>query len=221
MNAVKALLSELIRCDVVNGFDGNLSYNGIGLIESLETFQKRLHRLYESALSEITFLNDEAKRGLLSVINKYVEQQECFDVPSLSTLELMNREIEDGNNNESLRKERDFVKMIRECVSLQKYYLNDFAAIISCDVDAVCDKQEQPLDVGLSPSIDDDIIKGVEGLRDYLGCGVNTAQDIINSKILEKKGIQYRAGRSWRFNKNKLAELLEKEPEILKYKGRK
>lgn len=221
MNAVKALLSELIRCDVVNGFDGNLSYNGIGLIESLETFQKRLHRLYESALSEITFLNDEAKRGLLSVINKYVEQQECFDVPSLSTLELINREIEDGNNNESLRKERDFVKMIRECVSLQKYYLNDFAAIISCDVDVVYDKQEQPLDVGLSPSIDDDIIKGVEGLKAYLGCGVNTAQDIINSKILEKKGIQYRAGRSWRFNKNKLAELLEKEPEILKYKGRK
>lgn len=221
MKAIKALLNELIRCDVVNDFNGNLSYNGIGLIESLEAFQRRLHRLYESALSVTPFLSNEAKRSLLSIIDKYAERQECFDIPSLSALELMNREIEDGNNNESLRNERDFVKMIHECVSLQKYYLNDFAIIIGCGVDVVYNEQEQPIYVEPSPSVDDNIIKGVEGLKAYLSCGVNTAQDIINSKILEKKGIQYRAGRSWRFNKNKLAELLEKDPECLKYKGRK
>ncbi|MBR5890736.1 MAG: hypothetical protein IKZ18_01745, partial [Bacteroidaceae bacterium] len=95
------------------------------------------------------------------------------------------------------------------------------AIIIGCGVDVVYNEQEQPIYVEPSPSVDDNIIKGVEGLKAYLSCGVNTAQDIINSKILEKKGIQYRAGRSWRFNKNKLAELLEKDPECLKYKGRK
>ena len=63
---------------------------------------------------------------------------------------------------------------------------------------------------------DNNVIKGVKGLAEYLGCGVNTAQNIINSEILLNKKIQYRTGKGWRFRKDKLTELLEKEPEILK-----
>ena len=50
----------------------------------------------------------------------------------------------------------------------------------------------------------------------FLGCGTNTAQNIINDGILLKKKIQYRTGDGWRFRKDKLTDLLEKEPEILK-----
>ncbi|MBQ5898453.1 MAG: helix-turn-helix domain-containing protein [Alistipes sp.] len=220
MEAIKVFLNELIRCDIVNDYKGHLSYNNVSLEETSEVFQRRLHSLYENALIEVPFLSAYTKEGFVSIISKYSESQLLFDVPNDSHLLAMNREIEAGNNNVSLKKERDFVKMICECVSLQKYYLKEFADVIGCNVDVVCNEQEQPLDIEQTPSIEGDIIKGVKGLSDYLGCGVNTAQDIINSKILEKKKIQYRAGRCWRFKKDKLAELLEKEPEILKYRGR-
>ena len=40
-----------------------------------------------------------------------------------------------------------------------------------------------------------EVLCGVSGLADYLGCGKNKAQAIISSRILIDKGIQYKAGR--------------------------
>ena len=67
-----------------------------------------------------------------------------------------------------------------------------------------------------SLSNDTNLVKGVKGLAEHIGCGINTAQKIINSGILSEKKIQYRAGKSWRFRKDKLTELLEIEPEIFR-----
>lgn len=216
MEAIKALLNELSRCDVVNDFNDNLSYNGIDLVETSEGFQKRLHQLYECALSELPFLEEGVKAGIVNMTNKYAESQRLFDVPNESILESMNREIEAGNTNPSLKKERDFVKMVCECVSLQKYYLKEFAATIACastkemtETTIIEDKKD-------ISTIDANLIKGVRGLAAFLDCGTNTAQNIINSKILLQKKIQYNAGDGWRFRKDKLTDLLEKEPEILK-----
>lgn len=216
MEAIKALLNELSRCDVVNDFNDNLSYNGIDLVETSEGFQKRLHQLYECALSELPFLEEGVKAGIVNITNKYAESQRLFDVPNESILESMNREIEAGNSNPSLKKERDFVKMICECVSLQKYYLKEFAATIACastkemtETTLVEDKEDVS-------TIDANLIKGVRGLAAFLDCGTNTAQNIVKSEILLKKKIQYNTGHGWRFRKDKLTELLEKEPEILK-----
>lgn len=216
MEAIKALLNELSRCDVVNDFNDNLSYNGIDLVETSEGFQKRLHQLYECALSELPFLEEGVKAGIVNITNKYAESQRLFDVPNESILESMNREIEAGNSNPSLKKERDFVKMICECVSLQKYYLKEFAATIACasrkemtETTLVEDKEDVS-------TIDANLIKGVRGLAAFLDCGTNTAQNIVKSEILLKKKIQYNTGHGWRFRKDKLTDLLEKEPEILK-----
>ena len=60
-----------------------------------------------------------------------------------------------------------------------------------------------------------ELIKGVNGLADFLGCGSTKAQNIINSGILRERDIAYRAGNRWRFNKKQLTRLLEEEPEIL------
>ena len=60
-----------------------------------------------------------------------------------------------------------------------------------------------------------DLIKGVNGLADFLGCGSTKAQNIINSGILRERDIAYRAGNRWRFNKTLLTRLLDEEPEIL------
>lgn len=60
-----------------------------------------------------------------------------------------------------------------------------------------------------------ELIKGVSGLAEFLDCGMTKAQSIMNSGILQEKGIAYRAGNRWRFNKTLLSRLLEQEPEIL------
>ena len=59
-----------------------------------------------------------------------------------------------------------------------------------------------------------ELIKGVNGLAEFLGCGITKAQSIMNSGILQNHEIAYRAGNRWRFNKTLLAELLQEEPEI-------
>ena len=60
-----------------------------------------------------------------------------------------------------------------------------------------------------------EIIKGIDGLAEFLSCGTTKAQNIMNSGILQERGIAYRAGNRWRFNKTLLTRLLEEEPEIL------
>ena len=60
-----------------------------------------------------------------------------------------------------------------------------------------------------------ELIKGVSGLAEFLGCGNTKAQNIMNSGVLQERDIAYRAGNRWRFNKTLLTRLLEEEPEIL------
>ncbi|MBQ7311389.1 MAG: hypothetical protein IJW88_07665 [Alistipes sp.] len=215
MEAIKALLNELRRCEIINDYKVNFSYNDITLEETSMAFQKRLHRLYEDALLEIPFLSTEAKEGFVNIIDRYAESQRLFDVPDESILESMNREIEAGNTNVSLKTERDFVKMICDCVSLQKYYLKEFADAIGYTSTGSPTTTSVEVKEQVSTS-DANLIKGVRGLAAFLGCGTNKAQDIIKSEILLKKKIQYSIGDDWRFRKDKLTDLLEKEPEILK-----
>lgn len=215
MEAIKALLNELRRCEIINDYKVNFSYNDITLEETSMVFQKRLHRLYEDALLEIPFLSTEAKEGFVNIIDRYAESQRLFDVPDETILESMNREIEAGNTNVSLRTERDFVKMICDCVSLQKHYLKEFADAIGYTSTGSPTTTSVEVKEQVSTS-DANLIKGVKGLAAFLGCGTNTAQNIIKDGILLKKKIQYRTGDGWRFRKDKLTDLLEKEPEILK-----
>lgn len=219
MDSIKILLRELITSNIIDK-GGNYSYNGVCLEESSEVFHKRLKDLYEAALADIPLLNTDEKNGLINVVEKYKALQMRFDVPTLSHLEAMNHDIATGNDNPSLMKERDFVEMVCECVSIQKHYLNEFAETIGC-----VPAESQPMVNIIEPdgvvSSDDNIIKGVKGLAEFLCCGINTAQNIINCEILAKKKIQYRTGKGWRFRKDKLSQLLEVDPEIFKKVGRK
>ena len=215
MDSIKAFITEVITCKIINNFEGNYAYNDINLEETSEAYQRRLHALYESALMDVPFLAEEVKEGLVNIIDKHKESQSLFDVPDESVLESMNREIEKGNTKTSLKKERDFVKMVCDCVSLQKYYLNEFAAAIGYTPTGSSTTISVEVKEEVS-TIDTNLIKGVKGLADFLGCGINTAQNIIKSEILLKRKIQYNTGNGWRFRRDKLTDLLEKEPEILK-----
>jgi len=77
---------------------------------------------------------------------------------------------------------------------------------------------EQETDTAKQAPMDEEpreLIKGIKGLAEFLGCGITKAQNIMNSGLLKKRDIAYRAGNRWRFNKTLLTRLLEEEPEIL------
>lgn len=223
MEAIKALLNELSRCDVVNDFNDNLSYNGIDLVETSEGFQKRLHQLYECALSELPFLEEGVKAGIVNMTNKYAESQRLFDVPNESILESMNREIEAGNTNVSLRTERDFVKMICECVSLQKYYLNEFAAAIGYTPTE--QEREQPsIIVDDEPITDEDAnqewVYGYKGIMSAFKWGKNKVADFLKDSCYAEAIVQEH--KKIALNVPKARELMQKkEKERKKPKRRK
>ena len=58
------------------------------------------------------------------------------------------------------------------------------------------------------------LIKGVRGLAAFLGCGVNKAQQIMNSGVLIEEKIAYKMGHTWLMNREKLTVLLEENPRI-------
>lgn len=62
----------------------------------------------------------------------------------------------------------------------------------------------------------DKLIKGVRGLAKFLGCGVNKAQQIINSGVLISEKIAYRVGRNWIVKRSELSVLLSENPTIFK-----
>lgn len=59
----------------------------------------------------------------------------------------------------------------------------------------------------------DEVIRGVKGLAEFLNIGTTKAQAIINSSVLlrTKPPIQYRAG-GWMFNKSRLQEYWDNHP---------
>jgi len=64
--------------------------------------------------------------------------------------------------------------------------------------------------------VNGNVILGVKGLAMWLGCGINTAQRIVNKKILQNRGILYYSGRGVRVRKDMLDDLLAREPEIFR-----
>lgn len=60
------------------------------------------------------------------------------------------------------------------------------------------------------------VLSGVEGLMNRLGCGKTKAFGIVKSGILKTAGIQYRVGRTWKFNAKKLSDYLREHPDFLR-----
>ena len=212
MEAIKALLNELRRCEIINDYKVNFSYNGITLEESSVAFQRRLHRLYEDALVDIPLLAQESKDVFGDIIERYAESQQLFDVPDESVLESMNREIELGNTNTNLRQERDFVKMICECVSLQKYYLNEFAAAIGYTPTE--QESEQPsIIVDDEPITDEDAnqewVYGYKGIMSAFKWGRNKVANFLKDSFYEEAIV--REGDKIAVNVPKARELMQKK----------
>ena len=212
MDSIKAFITEVITCKIINNFEGNYAYNDINLEETSEAYQRRLHALYESALMDVPFLAEEVKEGLVNIIDKHKESQSLFDVPDESVLESMNRVIEKGNTNTSLKKERDFVKMVCDCVSLQKYYLNEFAATIGYTPTE--QESEQPsIIVDDEPITDEDAnqewVYGYKGIMSAFKWGRNKVANFLKDSFYEEAIV--REGDKIALNVPKARELMQKK----------
>ena len=108
-----------------------------------------------------------------------------------------------------IRDEKEVMKKLLatmyESVCTQKKLLEMLLEEIEAEESKQTQIKDEPLE----------LIKGIGGLAEFLACGTTKAQSIINSGILQEKGIAYRSGNRWRFNKTLLIRLLQEEPEIL------
>lgn len=211
------LIKELQRCEI-----GDKSYNGILLEQCTETYSKKLQDMFFEAKAEIINLTDKQINLLFKDVKTLIEDT-FYDIP---TLECVKRMEEDylNSRNLGLKKEIEFAKFLRAMVGVQKYYAESLYNMLSDAIgEGKIEKPQQQEEVkteekekNQKETKEEKVIKGVQGLADYLKIGKTLAQAVINSKLLQKNGAQYRAGKSWIFEKNKLNQLLEKEPELLK-----
>lgn len=99
---------------------------------------------------------------------------------------------------------KKFITGMYESICMQKELLELLLQVIEEEGTNTTPSKEEPRE----------LIKGISGLAEFLGCGSTKAQNIMNSGILQEREIAYRAGNRWRYNKTLLAELLQEEPEI-------
>ena len=148
------------------------------------------------------------------------ECQECFEMPSDELLESLIKDYRNGNYQiKGLKEDYEFLKFIRECMRQQQYYLRLFKNKISPVFQTTQEETvitEKSNVKELPCTGENNPIKGVRRLADFLKIRTTKAQSIIKSEILQQKGIAYHVGNRWNINSDKLSDLLSKEPYILK-----
>ena len=60
------------------------------------------------------------------------------------------------------------------------------------------------------------VISGTAGLAEFLGCGKTKAFAIIKGGVLKQAGIQYKVGKCWKFNAERLSVFLKQNPDFLR-----
>lgn len=207
------LIKELQCCEI-----GDKSYNGILLEQGTETYSKKLQDMFFEAKAEVINLSDKQIGLVLQDVKTLIEET-YYDVPTPESVKRMEDDYL-NSRNQNLKKEIEFAKFLRAMVGVQKYYskelYNMLSEIIGEEKIEKTQKEEIEIEKNQKETKEEKVIKGVQGLADYFKIGKTLAQAVINSKILEQNHAQYRVGKAWNFDKNKIDELLEKYPEILK-----
>ena len=184
-------IKELQRCEI-----GDKSYNGVFLLQSTETYSKRLKDMFFEAKAEIINLTDKQIGLILQDVKTLIEET-YYDVPTEETLQRMEEDYLDSRNSD-LKKEIEFAKFLRAMVGVQKYYAESLYNMLSDAIgEGKIEKPQQQEEVkteekekNQKETKDEKVIKGVQGLADYLKIGKTLAQAVINSKLLQKNGAQ-------------------------------
>ena len=213
MSKIADLLAELSRND-----DRQPCYNGVRLEETEIAYQRILDKLYNDAVVELLSSSFD-KDLLIKRLGEIQDSQSCFYCPSKEGIQ-GRRDEEKQSKSDSLKQETDYLEFMMNCVVLQRHYLNRFREYLS-DNHIQEAAEPEPTESSLKSKEkgkeeDANIIKGVEGLAKYLGCGKTKAQEIQNSGVLKRLKIAYQTGNRWRVKKDKLDELLNNNPTALR-----
>lgn len=68
----------------------------------------------------------------------------------------------------------------------------------------------------ITPTGDEELIRGTRELAKFLRCGGNRANAIAKSGILKRAGIQFKMGNTNYYSKRKLTEALSSNPDLFK-----
>ena len=217
MEAILNFLNEMRRSDWLHDIPNHeRKYNDIKVQESGESYYNKIVPLYYAAVMALVTIPTEKYNIIQSLIDEVNDCQDNFEVPSEELLNSIMHDYNQSNHQvRGLKEDYDYLYFVRSCMRTQKYFFDNFKQKFSFPhpQDSINDSKT-PSDSKDEPNSNEPI-KGVKGLATYLKICTTKAQDIINSNILQEKGIAYRVGNGWNFNAAKLDKLLEDNPSIL------
>ena len=221
--AIYDYLNELSRCEWRdNAIANGIKYNGITIEQGTETYQRILEAMQseaeEAILSLLTSGQDKAIRAIHRKAKEAHEQD--YDIITDKAVEALKQDFPIPRS-EAVKAEIELGEFVIEMHRLQLYYLGRLLSFLNSLLDdnttvEVEATQPEP-EARPTPAenkADKRIIKGVKGLSEHLGIGITKAQEVLNSGILQQKGVAYRNGKAWRLNAEKLNYLLADEPYI-------
>ena len=193
----------------------------------------------KSIVYQILVASPKELGALVDVVNKETYAENNYNQISIKAaystlLEWIDRYIADNNQylaygNETMELNDTrvcFTYKVRQAISNLKIAQEAFAnpVIITPPVQKQTDAIEvepkiepkEEAQIVSTYNIEENVVKGVSGLAKYLHRGTSLTQAIINSRLLERNGAQYRTGDGWNFNKKKIDELLKENPNLLK-----
>lgn len=228
MDNLIQLITALNRCEID---DVSRTYNGITMKQSEYYYDMYLSQLYHAAALEYATAQCDKE-----VINRRIKQvaqsQQYFNVPSMKTIERLKLDY-NSSGAPSLKADFDFCAFVRECYRRQIYYMSELLILIgeqcpvmqveavkeeNAEAEAVQDNNSEliePLHLDVQSVSVSDTLQGVRGLATFLSCGANKAQGILNSGILQEKGVARQIGRTWLIDSSKLKQILSEEPKLL------
>lgn len=220
-------IKELRRCDYHpsggNGILERFTYNGISYAESSAAYDAKLQDMFtrfKIAVIDTLAYGTVQGKALLSELRVVATQY--YDIPDEEIIEGMERDNATVHSK-SLQQEIREARFIQEMNSEQRYYVGMTIKFLiellgeeqeMADASAATDtmlrfqRSEQKAEVK--------VLSGTEALARFLGCGKSKAFEIISNGKLKDAGIQYKVGRTWKFNAEKLEKYLAEHPDFLK-----
>ena len=229
-------LQELLRCEyypLKKVPTDAFAYNGIPYIQGEDAYRAKLDRMMAEFKTAILELSGTATfQTVINTVNKDFNENHDYhyDIPNESNIMSMERDYA-ASPTPSLLQSINEARFMSGMVSLQRRYFEDACKFLtsitdkhisvetSCNKFETCDdlSYNAPDDSAKETGVDEQTIRGVKGLANYIRCGATKAQAIINSKILEKSKprIQFYAG-CWIFKRKELDDFMENNPAVFK-----
>lgn len=215
MKRITNFLNECKKCELLQP-----KYNGFNDEENYEIYIKKLYDDAVSALIENT--NENTIQLIKERCNDIDESIQYSDFPSNETLNQIKEERK-TNTNKALQASYSYLIMAKNCRDRQLYLFKEFKKYLKSDnttenndiIDNTFNTQYTSQEEYLNNE-DNEYIKGIRKLAEFLQCGNNRANEIVKSRILEDEGVQFKMGNSYRFHKKKLMDLLSRKPDVFK-----